>query len=74
MPRSSIRYSSTPGSSAPLRVPISSPSTAVNPIVLATATPPSSAHMLAPLPRCSTTVRPRAARASIAGSVDATYS
>ena len=40
----------TPGSSAPVRVPIGSPSRPVKPIVLAMLRPPSSAHMLAPLP------------------------
>ena len=61
---SSMRYSTTPGSRLPQRVPIGSPSAAVNPIVLATLRPPCIAHMLAPLPRCSTTVLPAAARAS----------
>jgi hypothetical protein len=65
MPRSSIRYSSTPGSSDPQRVPIGRPSTAVKPIVLATLRPADSAHMLAPLPRCSTTVRPRRPRVEL---------
>jgi len=74
MPRSSIRYSTTPGSRLPVRVPIIRPSTAVNPIVLAMLTPWSSAHMLAPLPRCSTTVRPAAAFGSVSGSTDAMYS
>ena len=61
---SCMKYSTTPGSRLPVRVPIGSPSTAVNPMVLATLLPPSTAHMLAPLPRCSTTVLPDAARAS----------
>ena len=74
MPRSSIRYSITPGSMAPQRVPIGRPSTAVKPMVLAMLRPPCSAHMLAPLPRCSTTVRPRAASASMPGSTEAMYS
>ena len=64
----------TPGSSAPQRVPIGRPSTAVNPMVLATLRPASSAHMLAPLPRCSTTVLPAAAAASTRGSTEAMYS
>ncbi len=66
--------SSTPGSSEPERVPIGRPSTAVKPIVVATLCPPEIAHMLAPLPRWKTTVRPEAARASSAGSTEATYS
>ncbi len=61
---SSIRYSTTPGSRLPQRVPIGRPSAAVNPIVLATLRPPAIAHMLEPLPRCSTTTLPAAARAS----------
>ena len=72
--RSSIRYSSTPASSAPARVPIGRPSTAVNPIVLAMLLPPSMAHMLEPLPRWHTTTLPPAARASTEGSTEATYS
>ena len=64
MPRWSMRYRSTPGSSEPLRVPMGRPSTAVKPIVLVMLRPDSIAHMLAPLPRCSTTVRPAAAFAS----------
>ena len=74
MPRWSIRYRITPGSSAPQRVPIGKPSTAVKPIVLATLRPAASAHMLAPLPRCSTTVRPFAATGSSCGSFEAMYS
>jgi hypothetical protein len=50
------------------------PSSAVNPIVLATLLPASSAHMLEPLPRWQTMVLPAAARASCAGSTDDTYS
>ena len=74
MPRSSIRYSTTPGSRLPVRVPIGRPSTAVKPIVEATLRPPASAHMLAPLPRCSTIVRPCAAFASNCGNTEAMYS
>ena len=59
--RSSRRYRITPGSSAPQRVPIASPSTAVKPIVVATLRPASIAHMLEPLPRCSTMVLAAAA-------------
>ena len=66
--------SSTPGSIAPVRVPIGRPSTAVNPIVVAMLRPPESAHMLEPLPRWNTTVRPAAARASSVGRTEATYS
>ncbi len=57
-----------------MRVPIISPSTAVNPIVLATLRPPCIAHMLAPLPRCRTMVRPAAARGELSGSTEAMYS
>ena len=64
----------TPGSSAPERVPIGSPSRPVKLIVLAMLRPPSRAHMLAPLPRWSTTVLPRAARSSYSGSTEAMYS
>ena len=70
----SIRYSSTPGSSEPQRVPIGRPSSDEKPIVVATLRPPCRAHMLAPLPRWATTVRPAAARASMPGSTDAMYS
>src|SRR5438477_261769 len=68
---SSCRYRTTPGSSAPVRVPITSPSSAVNPIVVATLLPASNAHIDAPLPRCATITRPRAATGSIAGSAPA---
>jgi hypothetical protein len=74
MPSSSIRNSSTPGSSDPQRVPIGNPSTAVKPMVVATLRPASIAHMLEPLPRWNTTVRPAAARSSSAGSREAMYS
>jgi hypothetical protein len=57
-----------------LSVPIASPSTGVNPIVLATLRPASVAHMLDPLPRCSTIVRPAAALASTRGRIEAMYS
>ena len=68
---SSIRYRMTPGSSAPQRVPIASPSAGVKPIVVATLRPASIAHMLAPLPRCSTIVLAAAALASSRGSFEA---
>src|SRR5437764_565749 len=58
MPWRPMRYSSTPGSSAPQRVPIGRPSTAVKPMVVATLWPPRRAHRLAPLPRWAPTVRP----------------
>jgi hypothetical protein len=74
MPRWSIKYRITPGSSEPERVPIARPSTAVKPIVLATLDPAFIAHMLAPLPRWRMTVFPDAARASSPGSTEATYS
>ena len=71
---SSIRYKITPGSTAPQRVPIGSPSAAVNPIVVAMLRPASMAHMLDPLPRCSTIVLAEAAFASMRGSSEAMYS
>ncbi len=64
----------TPGSSAPQRVPIGRPSTAVKPIVLAMLRPPCIAHMLAPLPRCAATTRAPASAGSHSGSVAAMYS
>ena len=57
MPCWRCRYSSTPGSIAPQRVPITSPSSAVRPIVVSMLTPSRIAHRLEPLPRCATTVR-----------------
>ena len=48
----------TPGSIAPERVPIGSPSSAVKPIVVATLFPSRIAHMLQPFPRCAATTRP----------------
>jgi hypothetical protein len=64
----------TPGSRDPVRVPIGSPSTAVNPMVLATLRPLSIAHMLAPLPRCATTSLPAAHSGAIRGSAETMYS
>jgi len=69
-----IRYSRTPGSSQPGRVPIISPSSVLKPIVVPTLRPASSAHRLAPLPRWATIVRPAAARRSTSGSLAAMYS
>ena len=74
MPCLSIKYSSTPGSSDPQRVPIGTPSAVEKPIVAAMLMPPFMAHMLAPLPRWATTVRPSAAWASMPGSTEAMYS
>ena len=71
---SSCKYSTTPGSSAPVRVPMTNPSSAVKPIVVAMLTPSLSAHIDAPLPKCATTVRPRAAAMSIRGNSPAMYS
>ena len=65
---SSCRYNTTPGSSAPVRVPITNPSSAVKPIVVATLALACIAHIDAPLPRCATMTRPRAAAGSIEGS------
>ena len=50
----------TPASSEPERVPIGSPSNAVNPMEESTLRPPASAHIDAPDPRCATTTRPGA--------------
>ena len=72
--RSSMRYKITPGSSAPQRVPIGSPSAGENPIVVATLRPASIAHMLDPFPRCSTIVFAAAAFASTRGNSAAMYS
>ena len=72
--RSSIRYRMTPGSRAPDRVPIGSPSTAVKPIVEAMLRPASIAHMLDPLPRCNTIVLADSAFASRRGNCAAMYS
>ena len=51
------RCSSTPGSIAPGRVPITSPSSVEKPMVVAMHRPSRIAAMLAPLPRCATTRR-----------------
>ncbi|MNV77089.1 hypothetical protein D3C71_1704840 [compost metagenome] len=58
----------------PLRVPIGKPSTAVNPMVLATLRPYTSAHMLLPFPRCAMMARPDAAFGSNCASTPAMYS
>ena len=58
IPSCCIIYSTTPGSSWPLRVPMGSPSSAENPMVEATARPPDTAHIDAPFPRCAITTRP----------------
>jgi hypothetical protein len=50
----------TPGSSAPVRVPISRPSTGVKLIVVAILRCRATAHMLAPLPRWAMTIVPSA--------------
>ena len=70
------RYSTTPGSSAPGRVPMHSPSSAVKPIVQVDAPARSLiAHMLAPLPRCATMTRPLGYRpARSLGNTEAMYS
>ena len=54
----------------PQRVPITRPSTAVNPIVLATLRPSLTAQRLAPLPRCAKTTRRWRVRARVPGSGD----
>ena len=74
MPFSSIRCSTTPGSSWPGRVPIGRPSSAVKPIVLSTLRPPSSAHIEAPLPRWATITRPPAISGATSGRRAAMYS
>ena len=74
MPSPLIRYSTTPGSRLPQRVPIIRPSSAVNPMVEATLRRPCMAHRLAPLPRCATTTRPFAAAPRWPGSTLAMYS
>ena len=74
MPFAVIRYRTTPGSIWPVRVPIGSPSSAVNPIVLSTLRPPWMAHMEAPLPRCATITRALAISGATSGRVFAMYS
>ena len=49
---------------SPERVPITSPSSGVNPIDVSTDSPPSIAHADAPLPRCSVMIRVVLARAA----------
>ena len=56
-----MRWSTTPGSSCPGRVPIGSPSSAVKPRVLSTLRPSRTAHIEAPLPRWAMMARPFAA-------------
>ena len=64
----------TPGSIAPGRVPMQSPSSAVNPSVLSTLFPSFIAQRLAPLPRCATITRPCAISGATVGRTDAMYS
>jgi hypothetical protein len=73
-PRVCMRYRTTPGSRAPGRVPMHSPSSAVNPKELSTLFPLCRPHRLAPLPRWATTTRPRAISGATSGSTDAMYS
>src|SRR5574337_748664 len=74
MPRCCCRYSSTPGSIAPQRVPIIRPSSGVNPMDVETLRRSRSAHTLAPWPRCATTVFAYGCGAEIPGRTSATYS
>ena len=60
--------------SEPGRVPIGTPSSAVNPIVLSMLRPPESAHIEAPLPRCATITRRLAMPGAISDKRPATYS
>ena len=60
MPFCVSRYSRTPGSSRPQRVPIRQPVERREAHRGGHAPPAASAHMLAPLPRCATTAAPRA--------------
>ena len=64
----------TPGSTAPGRVPMQMPSSAVNPSVLSTLVRFLIAHRLAPLPRCATMTRPPAISGATSGRTDAMYS
>src|SRR4051812_35946967 len=66
--------SSTPGSIAPQRVPIGSPSSAVKPMVLSTERPSRRAHMEAPLPRWATMTRLPAKSGAISARRPATNS
>ena len=63
-----------PGSIAPGRVPMHSPSTAVKLIVVSTLLRPFIAHMLAPLPRWATITRPSAMSGATSGRTEAMYS
>ena len=60
--------------SAPQRVPIGSPSSAVKPIVVATDTRSRIAQAEQPLPRCATTTRPAAMSGARCGKTEAIYS
>ena len=68
------RCRTTPGSSAPGRVPMQSPSSAVKPRVLSTLLPSRMAQRLAPLPRCATMTRPCAISGATWGNAPAMYS
>jgi len=74
MPSCWNKYSTTPGSSAPGRVPMQRPSSAVKPKLLSMLRPPIMAHRLAPLPRCATITRPCAISGATRGRADAMYS
>jgi hypothetical protein len=71
---SRIRCSTTPASSAPGRVPMTSPSRALKPIVLSMLRPLLSAHILTPLPKWPTITRPAAISGAISGKILAIYS
>ena len=64
----------TPGSSAPVRVPIGNPSMAVKLMVVAILRPDAIAHMLAPLPRWATITLPPAHSGAISGNAEVMYS
>ena len=57
MPTCSSSQSTSPGSTEPERVAITSPSSGVKPIVVSTETPPATAASEAPAPRWHVTIR-----------------
>ena len=73
-PPSLMRYSNTPGSSAPGRVPIGTPSSGEKPMVESKLLPACIAHRLAPLPRCAAITRPSARFGATFGNMVAIYS
>ncbi len=69
----SISHGSIPGSTLPLRVAITSPSSGVKPIVVSQERPPSIAHSDAPAPKWQLTILAPAAPATSSGTRAATH-